>query len=533
MSFKENSCQPISISDCFMELTAREQKALEKSWAKVFADEIFPAIDEKPFSVLYSNKSSSRPNTPINVIVGALIIKELFDYSDDEMVENLMLDFRMQYALHTTHFAEQPLSDKTLSRFRKRCYDYEKLHNQDLYQDCIKNLSASIAKVMNITGKIRRMDSMMIASNIRKLSRMELLYSCIAKLVVYLEKSTDMVLPEEMKHYTNPNDFNQVIYHQRSTETEIRIQQLLEDADKLLAFCGSDYEEVTEYELFIRCLAEQTTIENSVRRLRTKEDGTMQATVLQNPSDPEATYRVKGGTAYRGYVANLEESVGINGSVVTDYRYEANIHSDSRFLKEHLEGIEKQEIPMTLITDGAYSGIANVKLAESKNIEFITTSLVGREAPDILADFLFNEEGTKVLKCPAGYEPKSCSYMKQSHQCSVSFDRKQCVGCPYQEQCRPKIFKRVAKLITSKMAHERAKIQRKMKSETFQAYARLRNGIETIPSNLRRQYHLEKLPRGKQRGKFFFGCKIAALNFRKLFNFKKGLGSYAQNSILT
>ena len=140
MSFKENAYQQISFTDSFSGLTAREQKALEKSWAKVFADEIFPAIDEKRFSVLYSDKAS-RPNTPVNVIVGALIIKELFDYSDDEMVENLMLDFRIQYALHTTSFEEQPLSDKTLSRFRKRCYDYETLHNKDLYHACVKDLS--------------------------------------------------------------------------------------------------------------------------------------------------------------------------------------------------------------------------------------------------------------------------------------------------------------------------------------------------------------------------------------------------------
>ena len=52
MSFKENSYQQISFTDSFSGLTAREQKALEKSWAKVFADEIFPAIDEKRFSVL-------------------------------------------------------------------------------------------------------------------------------------------------------------------------------------------------------------------------------------------------------------------------------------------------------------------------------------------------------------------------------------------------------------------------------------------------------------------------------------------------
>ena len=105
MSFKTNDYQQFSLDDSFMTLTERERKALEKSWAKIFADEIFPAIDEERFSVLYSDKAS-RPNTPINVIIGALIIKELFDYSDDEIVENLMLDLHLQYALHTTSFFE-------------------------------------------------------------------------------------------------------------------------------------------------------------------------------------------------------------------------------------------------------------------------------------------------------------------------------------------------------------------------------------------------------------------------------------------
>jgi len=118
-------------------LTECEQKALEKSWAKIFADEIFPAIDEERFSVLYSENDATRPDTPVNIIVGALIIKELFDYSDDEIVENLMLDLHLQYALHTTGFREQPLSDKSLSRFRMRCYEYEAAHGTGLYQDCI------------------------------------------------------------------------------------------------------------------------------------------------------------------------------------------------------------------------------------------------------------------------------------------------------------------------------------------------------------------------------------------------------------
>ena len=490
MSFKENTCQQLSFTDSFTGLTSREQKALEKSWANVFADEIFPAIDEQRFAVLYSDKAS-RPNTPVNVTVGALIIKELFDYSDDEMVENLMLDLHLQYALHTTSFEEQPLSDKSLSRFRKRCYDYEKLYNVDLYHDCVKDLSSKIAKLMNINGRVRRMDSMMIESNIRKLSRIELLYTCIAKLVNYLNEKQPTILPEEFMHYGDPNDFNKVIYHQRSTDTESRIQILL-----------------------------------------TKEDGIMNAITLQNPSDPEATFRKKANKEYRGYVANLEECVGKSGSVITDYQYEQNVHSDSQFLKDHLAKMEKQDETIALVTDGAYSGTENQSLAKEKNIELITTSLTGRDTADIMADFKFNETGTKVLQCPAGHEPKSCSYMKPSAQCSVSFHRELCANCPYQDQCKPKVFKRVSKIITSKAASERAKTQRKMHGEDFRNYARLRNGVETVPSNLRMNYHLEKIPRGKQRGRFFFGCKVAALNFKKFFNFRKGLGHYAQNPVI-
>lgn len=137
-----------------------------------------------------------------------------------------------------------------------------------------------------------------------------------------------------------------------------------------------------------------------------------------------------------------------------------------------------------------------------------------------------------MLRCPAGYQPKSCSYMAPSKQCQVSFRREQCAGCPYRDQCHPKIFKRVAKIITSKAAHDRAVIQPTMHSEEFKNYARLRNGVETVPSILRSNYCLDKIPREKQRGKFFFGWKIMALNFKKLFNYRKGVGRYAQNLVI-
>lgn len=531
MSFRSNSSQQYSFSDTVYNLTARERKALENSWAKVFAEEVFPAIDEERFRVLYSDRAQSRSNTPVNVIVGAMIIKEMFQISDDEVVENLMLDPRYQYALHTTSFDEQPLSDKSLSRFRKRCYDYEALHNVDLFHDCVADLSKKIAKMMRITPRIRRMDSMMIEANIRNLSRVELLYTCVAKFVTYLHKQGRDDLINGLEHYYNPNDYNQVFYHNSSEETIDRAKVILDDADQLIKNCGHDFDDITEYQLLIRCLAEQTIVEEGGRRLREKKDGGMTSSVMQNPSDPDATFRTKAGKDYRGYAANLEESVGANGSVVTDYQVEQNNYHDSCFFKDSINRNGISEEPSIIVADGAYYGKENQDLARENNITLVTTAVTGVDVTDIYADFELNEDGTRVLKCPAGHTPKSCS--QGSHYLYVSFPRDVCLNCPHKEECHVKVHKKVCSLNISSSAQNRARAKRMQGTERFKLLARIRNGAETVPSILRRIYHADRMPvRGLIKTGFFFGCKVAALNVKKLLTYHSGTGNYAQNPLL-
>lgn len=532
MSFRTNSSQQYSLTDITSNLTTREKKALENSWAKIFAEEIFPSIDEERFRVLYSDRTQSRSNTPVNVSVGALIIKELFQISDDEIVENLMLDPRYQYALHTTSYEEQPLSDKTLSRFRKRCYDYEATYGIDLLHDCVTDLSKKIAKMMNINPRIRRMDSFMIEANIKNLSRAELLYACVAKLVSYIHKNHDDNLLVGLEHYYDSNDYNKTFYYSDNTKADERINTILCDADKLLMLCKADYEDSTEYQLLIRCLSEQTVIEDSVRRLREKKDGGFSPSILQSPTDPDATYREKAGKKYRGYVANLEESVSENGSVITDYQFQQNTYSDSHFLQDSLQKVDPQEENTILITDGAYCGANNTALAASKNIQLVTTDLTGKDVPDIYADFELNEEGTRIVKCPAGNSPVSCCCSSSNGHIHASFSKETCINCPHKNECKVKEHKKVCSIDISATAQYRANTRRYMKTEEFKALARLRNGVETLPSILRKQYHVDRMPvHGKIRSRFFFGCKVAALNIRKLFTFRNGLGNYAQNPI--
>lgn len=94
-------------------------------------------INEENFSVLYSDKAS-RPNTPVNVIVGGMVLEELMGLTDEEFMDSLLFDIRFQYALHTTSFKEQPVSNRTFSRFRRRCLTYETETGIDLIHDTVK-----------------------------------------------------------------------------------------------------------------------------------------------------------------------------------------------------------------------------------------------------------------------------------------------------------------------------------------------------------------------------------------------------------
>lgn len=46
IAFVSNTNQQLMLTDSAFHLTEREKKFLEKSWNKIFAEKVFPAIDE-------------------------------------------------------------------------------------------------------------------------------------------------------------------------------------------------------------------------------------------------------------------------------------------------------------------------------------------------------------------------------------------------------------------------------------------------------------------------------------------------------
>lgn len=525
MSFVTNSCQQISLFDKLAFLSKRKQQMLEKSWAQAFSDHIFTRINERIFAPLYSEKTNSRPNAPVNVVVGALILKDFTNLTDEEITEACEFDFRYQYALHTTSFEDQPVSERSLSRFRSRLAAYELTTGEDLLHRCFTEMAENMREYMEISPSIKRMDSMMIESNIRKMGRLELLYTCLSNLVKELHRDGKVELLDGLEHYAQPDDRNRVIYHEKDVPQAARLQKVIDDAMQLLPKCAEEYADSEDYQLLERAILEQTKKDDNGRNIpKGKGDG-MDSSSLQNPSDPDATYRLKAGKAHRGYSANITETVDQNGSLVTDYQYDVNTRSDVDFLREAIERTDRSDSVTLMTADGAYASEELERQAEKKNILLVTTGLRGRGPREILTQFKLSDDRHTVLECPEGHTPRASSYIRQTNSIRVSFPRCCCENCPHQQECNVKLKTRTAVLILSLgvLDHTEQALRRN-DNEIIKLIGRIRNGVETIPSVLRRKYRVDDMPvRGKLKTKVFFGFKMFALNFSKLLLHERGL----------
>lgn len=517
MSFCRNTSQQFSIFDSLSNLTAREHKMLKNTWAEKFSNDIFPLINEDRFSVLYSSNHASRPNNPANVNIGLLMLKEIFSQSDEECIYSLMFDIRYQYALRTTSFEEQPISKNSLSNFRAALYKYNEENGVDLIQEEIESHAKEFAKILNIDGRTMRMDSLMISTSAKKLSRLEIIYSCVSRLIHEISKSNADNLPDKFKVYLEDGHHNDTIYRCKDKDIDSKLNALTADAIELFYLGkGSAIEETQDFKILTRMLGEQT--KQNEEKLELKPSKEISPTSLQNPTDPDATYRNKANKNYIGYVANVVESFDDNNKLITQYDLQQNTYSDQQFSKDVIEKLGLQDKETNVIIDGAYYSENISKQASENNLNFIPTNLVGRtQSTDKTGYDKFNidEETNEVKNCPQGYKPEDSKFKKSVYR--AHFNPQHCNNCPQLANCPVTKQKKNYLLEVSETKLHRERLIAKMGTEEYKEIASKRAGVEGIPSVLRRKYDVDNLPvRGKVRSKIWLGFKISAINCKRL-----------------
>ena len=396
--------------------TKYQLKRIEESWVGYFHDIIFLAIDEEPYRVLYSDNDASCPNTPVNILVSLLIIKSIANLTDEETMDSLLFDQRIQYAVHTINLDKQPISKNMIGNFRGKIVDYEATSGINLFDNTMSQINDLLLKLHDVDRSIERIDSMMISSSCKKLSRIELVYTVNCNFVKLLDNFNKV--PSEFECYLNEKHKNEVIYRTRDKETDDKLTTLLSTSLKLYEAFKDDKDvcESKEFKLLERMINDQYDKDNN----KPKDNKDIKPDSLQTPVDPEATYRHK----YKdniGYVGNVVEANNNGNPMITDWSVDCNTKSDTEFMKEYLEKQSDNTINTdndncevnknTKVTDGAYYSEEIKELGEEKGIDIHPTELVGKKVDNKnLLEFVIDNESYQVLECPNKIVPISSTY---------------------------------------------------------------------------------------------------------------------------
>ena len=529
MAYRANKNQQVRFDDAVLNLTKREKRMLRGSWATAFAEHVFSKINEDRFAVLYSQDAASRPNTPVNVIIGAMLLKQAYGLTDEEVVETIAFDIRWQEALHTTSFEEQPFSDRTLSRFRERLLSYEEKTGIDLFKEEMESLAGIYAKSMNINGRLKRMDSMTISSSCRRMGRLTLVYECVRQMAEALHRmGMDELLTGGLMKYVEEEPKTDPGYRLDDEEAGRDLVERIKDGYRLWFACGDALEtlrELPEYRHLERMLWDQTEVELGEEvRIRLKENREIATDSLQNPSDEDATYRIKGGKGSVGYVGNLVEAKGENGSIIESYDLKPNITPDTEFTKAELARIGTPEEKTTLVTDGAYGSGDLMEQAQRQNIDFVTTALNGTQTNPLIGKFEVDESG-RIIKCPGGAEPYQSKYNPETGVSTARFAREDCARCPHRDHCPKSGNRKHEEVRFTEEQRLRASAQERLGTDEMRLLKNIRNGIEAVPSLLRRRYGVDAIPvRGLKRTALRFGAAIGALNAVRFMNWVRKVG---------
>lgn len=432
--------QPLLISNV-NDLPEKKRKRLENSWAEDFYRDFFSRIDEDAFAVLYVDYPS-RPNVPINWLVGLETLKAGFGWSDEELYDHFCFDLQVRYALGIHDLNQSDFEVRTLYYFRERLSRYNLAHGVNLMTQAFEKITDQQVTALQVkTGK-QRMDSTQVASNILDMSRLQLLVEALQRMHRSLSEADQQRYAETFALYVQGHSGQYVYRIKGKQAVKAHLQQVGELIYLLLEELQEGYGQEPAYQVLKRFFDENFRLE--ARAVRPKPNQELEAGSLQSVDDLEATYRMKGSRAYKGYVANLSETCEPDNELqlITKVQVAPNNTNDNTLLLEALPDLKERNGLKTLYTDGPYAGPEVDQALQQHQVEQIQTGINGPTLDPTklyLADFEIeqNEQGVPTrIACPQGQSvPVELSNRQRSYR--ADFVPRLCQTCPFhlEERC--------------------------------------------------------------------------------------------------
>lgn len=553
-----------------------KRQRLKGTWAWQFRTQALPLIDEELFRELYC-ADNGRPNKPVQTVVGVLVLKEMFDLTDEETLGNVDFDTRWQVALNLTP-EDAHCCQKTLHNFRA------KLLGNDKAKLLFAQMTDGMLHALGLSAERQRLDSTHITSNIARLTRLGLFCETIR---VFL-RALKQALPEQFARvpgalrgrYLKEDDRETRYHDAKSGEAPRRLRVCARDVFRLVKRF-QDLPEVRALPalgLLSRLLLEQCEISVEAPRseaddadagepwvpVQLKESAAVSPASLQSPHDIDVTYS---GHKGKGYEVQVAETVG-NGEkpeLLTQVEVTPACKSDEAATVPVVAALAARALqPKELVADTNYGSTENALVCAARGTELVTpvSGAAGAAAEEQarLAEFALSAaagetagsvaepevkgaaaaggtpieaaggspaaqaaatERRTLVRCPAKHEAESVEHDAESGRIVARFSRGHCAQCPLKRQCpaqrRPNGTR---ELRTSLREYTLARRRAYEQTEEFRKRYAWRAGIEATNSELKRAHGLGKLRvRGGARVKLAVYFKALACNVKRLVRY--------------
>ena len=428
------------------------------------------------------------PTKELYGMAGFIFLKEYFDLTIEEAVYHYVVDPCWQFALNVNPVTAR-MSHATVERYSRYFRD------SALAQNVFHRVTSALIDLLELDVSRQRLDSTHIYSDMATFGRTQLMGVTIKRFLKQFKRyDKDLFgqLKEDLRQRYAVAESKLFADHQ-GTRQQLR-QQVAEDLLYLVSRFTehSEFQSWTTYKALKRVLEEQCDIQEERVTLKDKPGGD----VMQNPSDPEASYDGHKGP---GYQVQISETCSETNEVqlITGVAVEPAHCSDQDALEPMLDQLEAQDRrPDLLFGDTHYGSDENVEAAARRGVDLqspVSGTTPGNAGDLTIDDFVMDEERHEVQRCPAGHEPLSSQYESEKDRTVTEMNPCDCVRCDFRNRCPVKKV-RDRYIVTHTPAQHRLAARRAEQATTAfaQNYA-LRGGGESVNSSLKRKTGMGRL----------------------------------------
>lgn len=475
----------------------------------------------------YYHKTTGRPTKELYALMGAALLQQMHDLTDEDTVEQFAFNIKWHYALDITSDFDSCtyICLKTIWAMRKI------MTENDLYAPLFDSVTKKLESLFPVDTDKQRQDSMHIHSNMRHLGRIGLFVRVIKKFLANLKRHHSKLFAVLDMELTDR-------YMSKSQEAVFSMVKPSQSGKTLIALSADlfflverfkDNEQVTKmtsYRLLLRLLKEQCIVEDDIsskgKKVSVKPNKDIASDSLQNPSDPDAGYDGHKGVGYQVQIMETYSPDPENKqlSLITHVATEPAQCSDTQALIPAIEDAQSRDIgPREVLADSLYGHDENCQKAKKMGVAVVSPVMGMPPQKGLsLADFSISSQG-KVTACPQGHAPISCKCKKNKY--CTAFDFQACNICLRANDCPVKPGRKAYYLRYNEKTVRIA--QRRMNERTpqFQEKYRFRAGIEASMSYFDRKTGVKRLRvRGLCAVSFCVTLKAAAVNILRAVAFK-------------